>query len=217
MTREVVIYARKPRKKPAVPLEWIQEVINHQKFGNLPPTEELPTEKVVGVVKIFYKAELDYNIWSLEPPTTSYVVGDACELDEPLDVSCDEVKSWKNLPQDVKFHSFEPAMPHFRARDFEIVIPVCGNMYYQASQGKPIKFEFAGKLANLMKDRIDGSLIPFENMRLVCGKRWKRFHFLPSIEVEMAGESPKRYPSVLSDVGRSNRKILTLECVSKNY
>lgn len=217
MTREVVIYARKPRKNPAIPLEWIQEVINQQKFGNLPPTEDLPTEKVVGVVKILYKAEPNYNIWSLEPPTTSYVVGNACVLDEPLDVSCDEVKRWKNLPQDVKFHSFEPAKPHFRACDFEIVIPVCGNMYYQASQGKPITFEFAGKLANLMKDRFDGSLIPFENMRLVCGQRCKRFYFIPSIEEEMVDGTPKRYPSVLSDIGRSKRKILSLECIAKYY
>ena len=217
MTKEVVIYARKPRKNSAIPLEWMQEVINQQKFGNLPPTEDLPTEKVVGVVKIFFKAEPNYNIWSKEPPTTSYVVGDACVLDEPLDVSMDEVKSWKNLPHEVKFHSFEPAVPHFRACDFEIVIPVCDSLYAQASQGKLITFEFAGKLANLMKDRCDGSLIPFENMRLVNGHRWKRFHFFPTIEEEMVNGTPKRYPSVLSDIGRSNRKILTLECVAKHY
>ena len=217
MTRDVVIYARKPRKNSAIPLEWMQEVINQQKFGNLPPTEELPTEKVVGVVKIFYKADQDYNIWSKEPPTTSYVVGNACALDEPLDVSLDEVKSWKNLPHGIKFHSFEPAMPHFRACDFEIVIPVCKNLYDHASKGKPIVFEFAGKLASLMKDRYDGSLIPFENMRLVNGHRWKRFHFIPSVEEEMVNGTPKRYSSVLSDVGRSSRKILTLECLAKYY
>lgn len=217
MTREVVIYARKPRKNPAIPLEWMQEVINHQKFGNLPPTDELPTEKVVGAVKIFYKADPDYNIWSIEPPTASYVVGDSCIVDEPLDVSLDDVKNWENLPHGIKFHYFQPAMPHFRACEFEIIIPACKDLFVQASQGNPITFEFAGKLARLMKDRCDDSLIPFENMRLVCGQCWKRFHFLPSIKEEMAGESPKRYPSVLSDVGRSNRKILTLECVAKNY
>ena len=217
MTREVVIFALKPRKNLAIPLEWMQEVINQQKFGNLPATEDLPTEKVVGVVKIFYQADQDYNIWSLEPPTTSYIVGDACVLDEPLDVSLDEVKTWKNLPQDVKFHSFKPSVPIFRVCDFEIVIPVCENLYDQASQGKSITFEFAGKLASLMKDRYDGSLIPFENMRLVCGHSWKRYHFIPSIEVEMVNGNPKRYSSVLSVIGRSNRKILTLECLAKHY
>lgn len=217
MTEDVMIYALPPSENPATPIEWIQEVINHQKFGDLPPTDELPVNRFVGAAKIFYKADADYSIWTKEPPTPSYIVGDTCVLDEPSDASLKEVKRWKCLPQGIKFHSFEPAMPHFRACDIEIIIPANDELYDQASQGKYISFEFSGKLAQLMTDRSDGSLIPFNSMRLVNGKRWKRYYYLPTIEEELVDGTPKRYPSVLSEVGRSNRKIVTLDCIARNY
>ena len=78
----IYINASVPVLNLNAPLEQLQEVINQQLLGNLPPTEVLPYGKCVGFVDVLCKADGTESIWSsiAEP---SVIVTNAHVFDEP--------------------------------------------------------------------------------------------------------------------------------------
>ena len=80
-----------------VPLEWFQAVNNHQLFGNLPPTEDLPYGKCIGFVDVLRKADGKENQWTtIHEPTV--LLTNAHEFDEPQDLTPSSWHDAKNTP-----------------------------------------------------------------------------------------------------------------------
>ena len=87
--QRIFIYAGEPVTNPAMPIEWRQEVINHQLYGNLAETKDLPTYEPVGFVDVLCPAEHKSNVWTLGQPGTAYLVGNAHAFDT-LYIGCEK-------------------------------------------------------------------------------------------------------------------------------
>ena len=193
-----------------VPLEWFQAVNNHQLFGNLPPTDDLPYGKCIGFVDVLRKADGKENQWTaIHEPTV--LLTNAHEFDKPQDLA---TSSWHDA-KDISSHVFNARQPHTLHQDDELVIPVDEELYLIASLGDNISFELTGTLAECaMGD--DCFLKDFEKFTLISGQQSKSFLWNLKCDImwEQRPEDDELvfYPSVFNESGKAAHAKLFLSC-----
>ena len=208
--QHIYINASVPVFNPNTPLEWLQEVINHQLFGNLPPTEDLPYGKCVGFVDVLCQADGNESRWTkTQEPTV--IVTNAHVFDEPQSIM---PRGWYDA-EDIPSHQFgERSVMIWRHFD-ELCVPVNEKLYDIASQGGSVTFEMTGSLAvDTLLDNGEDQM--FEKFTLSCGQRSKSFLWNDDCDVvwEQDPETDDLvlYPSVYAASGKAPRARLQLSC-----
>ena len=194
---------------PNVPLEWFQAINNHQLFGNLPPTADLPTGKCVGFVDVMCKADGTARQWTaIHEPTV--LLANAHEFDTPQGHS---PRSWHDA-DDIPSHVFHARQPH-AFRDEELVIPVNEKFYRFATHGGNIGFELTESLAVCALDD-DGLLKDFDKFTVICGQQSKSFLMTEQSDIiweqRPNDDELALYQSVYSKSGKAPRAKLLLSC-----
>lgn len=190
------------------PLEHFQEVINHQLFGNLPPTESLPHGKCLGFVDVLCQADGNESRWACIPEPT-VIVTNAHEFDEPQPI---KPRKWYDA-EDIPSHKFLGSSPNL-FKD-ELRVPVNEGLYAIATRGGCITFELTGTLAVIALTD-DKFLKEFEKFTVICGNRSKTFLWNEDCDVVWE-QNPDTddlvlYPSVYDASGKAPRAWLHLSC-----
>ena len=210
ITQRIYINATAPKNDPDTPLEWRQEVINQQLFGNLPPIEELPYDKCLGFVKVLDFAYSLHSKWSIsQPPSVS--VYKAHEFDEPQPITERKLYDYERIPS----HAFIAGEVQSRGYFSKLMIPVNEKLYAIASNGGNVSFEMTGSLSDFTNfDK--GTLRDFDKFTLVCGQRSKTFFWHKDCDIywEQDPETDELvlYPSVYNESGKAPRARLNLSC-----
>lgn len=205
----ILVNAIAPKDDPDTPLEWRQEVINQQLFGNLAPTKDLPVDKCLGVVKVLKRVNKFYSKWSkLEP---SVVVHKALVFDDPQPIANRRLCELK----DILSHKFHPIDVHVANSATELVIPIDKRQFTVASKGGTVTFEMCGSLVvYTLFD--EGILKKFDTFRLKCGQLSKTFYWNEDCDVEWEQDTETAelvmYPSVYAESGFAPRAKLHLSC-----
>ena len=208
--QRIFVYAAAPVFEPDTPLEWIQEVINQQLFGNLPSTDDLPFGLWLGFVDALYPADTNSSVWSAQS-TPMVMVANAHAFDEPQLIIPRKGFEASDIPS----HKFSSRIPHSLFCDDELLVPVSQLVYENAAQGKDVYFELAGTLALIVMDN-KGMLKEFSKFTLSYGQRSKSY--LWNIDCDIIWEqSPLTsdlvlYPSVYATSGKVPRARLRLSC-----
>lgn len=207
--RRIFFHAIGPDNSIRHPIEWIQEVHNQQLFGNVPKTDDLQVNAIVGFADVGGIAPDDLNIWSRGvPPNRNFMVN-AHVFDKPIPSGeADELLD-DHLPP---YHKVRRRFLYESEND--LVVPVSAETFELASQGQSFKIDLIGDAADVIIDKRN-QLKPFSAFRLVCGAKEKRFLFTDDcniiVEVNEDG-SLKLYPSVLREDGTGARASLQLCC-----
>lgn len=210
--QRIFIYAGEPVTNPAMPIEWTQEVINHQLFGNLAETKDLPTNELVGFVDVVCPADPMSNVWTLDKKP-AYLVGNAHAFDSPLVILDNKNGKVHGIEDYVPSHVFKPAHPYLLDYDEELVLPVNRRLFYMASMRQTLKFELTGSLAVQVLDD-NGELKPFSKFTVINNRRAKSFLFEGELCYELTPDSTdlQLYPSVTSANGQKEHVQLVLSC-----
>ena len=208
----IFIYAGEPVTNPAMPIEWVQEVINHQLFGNLAETKDLPTNELVGFVDVLCPADPRSSVWTLDEEP-AYLVGNAHAFDNPLVFLENEHDNLRGIEDFIPSHVFKPVNPFLLDYDEELVLPVNRRLFHMAAMRQTLKFELTGLLAVTVLDD-NGELKPFTKFTVINNRRAKSFLFEGEICHELTADETdlQRYPSVTSADGTTTRAQLVLSC-----
>ena len=207
--KRIFFYAMEPDHSIGYPIEWLQEVHNHQVLGNITNTDDLPTDTIVGFADVVGIASEDFNIWSRGAPPNRYFLVNAHKFDNPIPIEDAANLNAGHLPP---YHKVCRRFLYESEND--LVIPVSEEVLSSASQGKLFEIDLIGTTANVIIDRRN-QLKPFSAFRLICGNKEKRFQFTDecNIVVEVNDDgSLKLYPSVLREDGTGARASLQLCC-----
>ena len=207
--KRIFFHAMGPDRSIGYPIEWLQEVHNQQVFGNIPKTDELPTNAIVGFANVGGIAPDDLNIWSRGAPPNRIFLVNAHVFDKPIPPGVADELSDDHLPP---YHKVCRRFLYESEND--LVIPVSEEVLTLASQGKSFEIDLIGNTVNVIIDRRN-QLKPFSAFRLICGNKEKRFLFTDDcrivVDVNDDG-SLKYYPSVLREDGVGARASLQLCC-----
>lgn len=171
-----------------LPLEWLEPVINHIRYGNLPAMKEFPAGSIIGYVELESIETEDNSIWAAPGSDYYWHLKDAYLFDEPIegvkgklhlfDYDLDE----NNLPA---AHKIDILLPY---RDGEeVVFPVNKVMFDEIKAWKGNNKESF----EIGIDTINGDVLCKENsyelqkpqsIRFVCGGDSQRFEVLPTSE-----------------------------------
>lgn len=208
MPKRIFFLAMEPDYSIRYPIEWLQEVHNHQVFGNI-ACDDLPINAVVGFADVGGLAPEDFNIWSRGAPPNRYFLVNACKFDNPIPIEQVADLNAERMPP---YHKVCRRFLYESEND--LVIPVSEEVLSSASQGKSFEIDLIGNTANVIIDRRN-QLKPFSAFRLICGNKEKRFLFTDDcrivVDVNEDG-SLKYYPSVLRENGVAARTSLQLCC-----
>ena len=196
--KRIFFHAMEPDYSIGYPIEWLQEVHNHQVLGNI-ACDDLPINAIVGFADVGGITPEDFNIWSRGAPPNRYFLINARKFDKPIPIEEAANLNTENLPP---YHKVCRRFLYESEND--LVIPVSEEVLTLASQGK--LFEIIDR-RNQPK--------PFSAFRLICGNKEKRFQFTDdcNIIVELNEDgSLKLYPSVLRNDGTGARASLQLCC-----
>ena len=207
--KRIFFYAMEPDHSIGYPIEWLQEVHNHQVLGNITNTDDLPTDTIVGFADVIGIASEDFNIWSRGAPPNRYFLVNAHKFDNPIPIEDAANLNAGHLPP---YHKVCRRFLYESEND--LVIPVSEEVQTLASQGKLFEIDLIGTTVNVIIDRRN-QLKPFSAFRLICGNKEKRFLFTDDcrivVDVNDDG-SLKYYPSVLREDGTGARASLQLCC-----
>ena len=170
----LLIYATKPECDACTPLEWQQEVINQQSFGNLEPTDELPVNQLIGFVDLVREIPHSFNLWSRGLKKPAYLVMNAHTFIAPLDINPDEVEQNLNFIELANTKFLIPRCPYLADNESELVLPVNAMLYAMAWTGTAISIQLEGDFAKLVLNEY-GLLKPFTKYTLWFGREGKSF------------------------------------------
>lgn len=209
--KRIAIVAVKSTQNPALPLEWRQEFLNGQRFGNLPMYDEMKEDVVLGTVDLVFHDFPFKNIWTrdMEHPWSVFnarIFDTAVPVDTFKTLSDEEVN-------DLPVHFFTDAKVPYCNGDNELVMPVHRRMMGAAMRGRTLVFDLTEDLAKVLFMPMTMSIKPFWMLTLTCGHTARHFVFQASIEeVKMRDGTPIRFASVLTCSGKENRNLLRLKC-----
>lgn len=206
--KRIFFHAMEPDHSIGYPIEWLQEVRNHQVLGNI-ACDDLPINAIVGFADVGGITPEDFNIWSRGAPPNRYFLINARKFDKPIPIEEAAYLNTENLPP---YHKVCRRFLYESEND--LIVPVSVEIFELASQGQSFKIDLIGDAADVIIDRRN-QLKPFLAFRLVCGAKEKRFLFTDDcniiVEVNEDG-SLKLYPSVLREDGTGARASLQLCC-----
>ena len=146
--KRIFFYAMEPDHSIGYPIEWLQEVHNQQVFGNIPKTDELPTNAIVGFANVGGIAPDDLNIWSRGAPPNRYFLVNAHKFDNPIPIEDAANLNAGHLPP---YHKVCRRFLYESEND--LVIPVSEEVQTLASQGKLFEIDLIGTTVNVIIDR----------------------------------------------------------------
>ena len=206
-----LVYATKSVENQEVPIEWVMEAYNHMVYGNIPETDRVPINAIVGYVEVCCHPCSDRSIWTALYRIPMYRVINARIFTYPLRVSRSALESnfiGQILDSIPVYDVHAPRKP--KAHGDELVLPVNTKLFRQASIGGELTLDLNGELACQVLDK-RGELRRFLLLTLTCGIHCLRFKFQGEIAVVLNGNAePVLYPSVLQSCGRDIRKQLIL-------
>lgn len=208
--QRIYINATEPVFDPDTPLEWRQEVINQQLFGNLEDTQDLPVNQCIGFADVLAPVGTDTSKWK-RPGELSMYLYNAHVFDTPQPIA----KRNRFDAEDIPSYCFHESRVHVVDHDNELVLPVNELLYEIASQGGTVNFELSG-LISVYTLFDEGSLKEFEKFTLICGSRSKTFLWNDGCE-DVWEQDPETdelvlYPSVFNASGKAPRVKLHLSC-----
>lgn len=207
--KRIFFHAMEPDYSIGYPIEWLQEVHNHQVLGNITNTNDLPTDTIVGFADVVGIVPEDFNIWSRGAPPNRYFLVNAHKFDNPISIEAAANLNVEHLPP---YHKVCRRFLYESEND--LVIPVSEEVLSSASQGKSFEIDLIGTTANVIIDRRN-QLKPFSAFRLICGNKEKRFLFTDDCRIVVDVNEDgllKYYPSVLREDGVAARTSLQLCC-----
>ena len=152
----ILIHASKKTSLRAMakePLEWVQEILNHQTYGNFPDFPELPDGAIIGYVTV-EKIDKDCanSVWAAgdnnDPNLYYWHVADAYVFDSPITGVKGKLNLWQydldenNLPP---AHKVDVQFP--TVTDDNIMVPVNEEVWNGLTANKSLALEL-GTLAN---------------------------------------------------------------------
>ena len=186
-------------------VEWHQECNNQRLFGNLPDTNELPVNQVIGSVKVIGTTD-DPNL---------FCIRDAREFVAPFEVPFDQMSKYEEIIERMRTKMYIPHVPHLIDDGSNLVIPFNDFASSLAMYDHEFRIELVGSFAKLVLDE-DGMLKPFSRFTVWNGTRGDCFaidedtrilHELNRDETDL-----KRYMSMLAPKGYTFRSWLHLSC-----
>jgi hypothetical protein len=210
-----LVYATKSVENQEVPIEWVMEAYNHMVYGNIPETDRVPINAIVGYVEVCCHPCPDRSIWTARYRIPMYRVVKSRVFAYPLHVLRSALESnfiGQILGTIPVYDVHAPCMPETKCD--ELVLPVNTKLFRRASLGGELTLDLSDELACQVLDK-NGVLRRFLLLTLTCGIHRLRFKFQGEIAVVLNGNAePVLYPSVLQSCGRDIRKQLILSLVS---
>ena len=191
------------------PLEFRQDVINQQQYGNMPPDGELPVNALIGLVKVLCETDRRMNAWTRDEENIYHVVN-ALEFDSPLRLPFDICSRLTDVKDKLPSHRCSNYSPHISQGAIELFLPLSKENFDKASNGGTITLEYAGHIKTILEDYMDD----FEVLTVNCNRQAKSFFFNAEI-LEERDESLtglKKYPSALDPSGVTTRKWVQFSC-----
>ena len=191
------------------PLEFRQDVINQQQFGNLPPDGELPVNALIGLVKVLCETDRRMNVWTRDAVNIYHVVN-ALEFDFPLRLPYSLCCRLADVKEKVPSHRSYNSSPHISVGAIELSVPLSKENFVKASDGGTITLEYSGNIKTILEDYMDD----FETLTVSHNRQAKSFFFNAEI-LEERDESLtglKQYPSALDPSGVTTRKWVQFSC-----
>lgn len=197
------------------PLEWQQEVINQQLFGNLDYPDELPTKRLIGFVDVVRAVPHDFNLWSRCSSQQAYLVSNARAFVMPLHIKPCDVEQNLDFIERVNTRILIPRRPYFTDGESELVLPVNESLYCMALGGANFSLQLTGEFAALVTDE-RGMLKPFTKYTLWHGNEGTTFVVDDDTEIVHElnddGSDLRRYHSALSPDGVTTRATIRFSC-----
>lgn len=210
-----LVYAKKLVNNREIPVEWAMEASNHIVYGNIPETDRLPFNAIVGYVEVCCHPCSDRSIWTARHRFPMYRVVKSRVFVYPLHVlkSSLESKFIGQILDTIPIYELHaPCKPE--AKGDELVLPVNTRLFRRASLGGKLTLDLSGELACQVLDK-RGVLRHFFLLTLTCGVHRLRFKFQGEIAAVLNDNAePMLYPSVLQCCGKDIRKQLILSLVS---
>ena len=211
--KRFIVYSEKQVENPQMPIEWLMEVRNQQVFGNIPRTNALAENAVVGFVDVKSEPYVDTSIWNRGCNGQLCRVVYSRIFDTPLRLSLDDLDNQfieqllAKLPVYSLAMTYEPLVI-----GSELEVPVNNFLFSQAATRCELTLDLTCELSHLVLDK-NGELRQFCQLCLTCGNRRRVFKFSGEITIELNEDyEPVLYPSVTERCGFDIRKQLTLHC-----
>lgn len=207
----VYIYATDSMiREDDIPLEWRQELFNHQQYGNLKPTAALPTNALVGFVKVLCKADPRLSMWSQDDGCTYHVVNPH-EFDAPLYLPFEIVSRLERLNEYLPSHKRRISNP-FMLNDtgFQLSVPVNSEVFSCAMKGGTIILEKVGTIGIILQEGMQD----FAKLIVTHGDYAKSFFFDAELidEYDENHIDKKLYPSAMDPSGLTTRTQILFSC-----
>ena len=187
------------------PYEWHLEYANQFRFGNMPKTEALPVNALIGSVTVLGPTDIP----------GLFEVRNARQFVAPLEVPIDEFLQYENIIKRMNTSMFIPRVPHLIDGGNNLVLPLNPFLHGVASSGGGFSIELVGSFSKLVLDE-NGMRKPFTKYTIWYGNEGKSFHVDDKTgilhELTPNGNDLKRYPSVPSPDGTTTHEKLFFTC-----
>ena len=192
MPGRILIHASKKTSLRAMnnePLEWVQEILNEQTFGNLPDFPDMPSNAIIGYVTVEAVDHDNANcIWasgeSGDERLWYWHLTDAHIFDEPIRDVKGKLHLWE---YDLDENNLPPAhkldLPYVSVEGDNINVPLGQPEWDALTPNDRLSLEL-GMLANdlCLPDVFD--LIPLKTITFFRGEQKRRFLLKPETEAK---------------------------------
>lgn len=191
------VIATEPVFDPETPIELLMQIHNEQLFGNLPLTEDLPVNQVIGFFTATDDEPYETDVWTQSLPKPVYSVLSPGLFDVPF--PCNHLREDLDLTKMIPSHRIlgrqEPSS------HLSLYLDVNEKAFYVAAAGGSILVDLTDEVRKvILKDpENEDDLKEFKRVCLVCKNRIKSFDVMKPLEIiyELdAKGDPVLYPSI---------------------
>jgi len=214
MPGRILIHASKKCSMRTVgnePLEWVQEILNEQLFGNLPNFPDMPDGAIIGYVTVeAVDQDNARSIWasgdSNEEGLYYWHLKDAYVFDEPIMGIKGKLHLWE---YDIDENNLPPAhqvnLADVAVNEDNVNIPVTENVLKGLNPNSSFTLEVC-TLAELLCLPDVYDMKPFKTITFSCKGQQRSFNLKPETEMQYVtdgGEeqNPLKYLSILDPDG----------------
>lgn len=194
------VIATAPVEDTETPIELLMAIRNEQLYGNVPPTEELPINEVIGFISVMKEEPYEPNVWTRCLPVPAYRILLARVFDNPF-------QSYR-FREDLEYSKFLPYHIWMRREcptcHGSLYLPVNKDVFYTAVAGGSVLVDLTEEVRRLILNdpENENELKTIDDVNLICEHRMKTFEVVRPMEIiyEMDAEgNPVLHPSIDPD------------------
>jgi len=188
------------------PLEWVQEIFNHQTFGNLPDFAKMPSNAIIGYVTV-ERVDKDnaYSVWaagdSNDEKLYYWHLTDAYVFDKPITGVNGKLWLWdfdideENLPP-----AHKVKVERVLVNDDNVSVPVKSDIWEELGPNMTLSIELGTVANDICKPEVY-SLLDFKTVTFRHKGHQRTFSLLPETESQYytdgsEDQNPARYLSL---------------------